>query len=711
MAIFESQNGSFRNNFVEPPSLLARIHPRLPAITRWIEFKVQTRAAHISAAYARARRRNKRAGHGRVILGLLFTLPNLLIFLWALTLWWGERTVFRESVSACDWAKWENWPSNTLPHHVVFIADPQLVDAHTYPGRPWPLSALTVFYSDLYLYRTHSLLQQNLRPDSTFFLGDLFDGGREWGTATSSSPDPRYKKYRNNVWMKEYRRFVKLFFDTWKLGGKDSLSAPRGRKLVAGIPGNHDLGFGNGIQRPVVDRFRAFFGEGNRVDVIGNHTFVSIDSVSLSAMDQPDPKTGGSDTGGIWKETKDFLNDIQKHKSRAIQEEILALNGEPEGSRAPHVVQEARRDLKSGAPPARPLADLPTILLTHVPLYRPPYTPCGPLREHYPPSSADPVGEKDESNSIRISGGYQYQNVLTQTVSNEIISKIGSVMQIYSGDDHDYCEVVHREFSGAPREITVKSTSLAMSVRRPAVQLASLWNPIDPVTGEALKQTGSGETLQNHMCLFPDQISVFIRYGYALILTILILFGRALFHGFISTNGSRSEIGLPFANGSSGDSQRRNHSSGISSVSTSSSTSLSLLPEKRFGNRPGDAGDPTTCKASSSSSSSEEGSRRGLKHIQIIGASGAVDDAFSNDSNRLRKHDWGVPAAQMKDRAWDEIDDEYCYSDRDDDMQRARSSNRSFRQSMHIFRSEFVSSIKWVGGVSFFWYLWLLWTW
>src|SRR5215471_16798705 len=94
-------------------------------------------------------------------------------------------------------------PQHSLPHHVVFIADPQLVDPHTYPGRPWPLSSLTIFFADLYLFRASSLLQQKLRPDTTFFLGDLFDGGREWATATTSSPEERYKGYGNDVWMKE----------------------------------------------------------------------------------------------------------------------------------------------------------------------------------------------------------------------------------------------------------------------------------------------------------------------------------------------------------------------------------------------------------------------------------------------------------------------------------------------------------------------------
>ena len=241
-------------------------------------------------------------------------------------------------------------PQHTLPHHVILIADPQLVDAHTYPGRPWPLSSLTVFYADLYLFRTYSLLQRTV-----FFLGDLFDGGREWGTTKNSSPDARYKRYGNKVWMKEYSRFGKLFFEPWKLGGVDSASSQRGRKIIASLPGNHDLGFGRGIRNTVRERFQAFFGEGNRVDIIGNHSFVSVDSVSLSAMDQDDPATGSSSPStdeshspGIWEPTEEFLNGVQALKARAITEELLALRGQSENYLGLHEVEDIDQATFSG---------------------------------------------------------------------------------------------------------------------------------------------------------------------------------------------------------------------------------------------------------------------------------------------------------------------------------------------------------------------------
>src|SRR2546429_2805033 len=98
-------------------------------------------------------------------------------------------------------------PADSTPHHLVLLADPQLVDPHTYPERPWPLSSLTILQTDLYLRRSTKQIWRYLNPDTIFFLGDLFDGGREWGTPQTSSPEDRFKRYGDEFWMKEYARF------------------------------------------------------------------------------------------------------------------------------------------------------------------------------------------------------------------------------------------------------------------------------------------------------------------------------------------------------------------------------------------------------------------------------------------------------------------------------------------------------------------------
>ncbi|KAJ6014238.1 hypothetical protein N7540_008829 [Penicillium herquei] len=494
---------------------------------------------------ARSHRHDIR-GFASLIFRRIFTLLNALILLWVFTLWRGERTVFQESIDACAWENWEKWPQGAIPHRVAFIADPQLVDPHTYPGRPWPLSTLTVEYTDQYLRRSFSSIQNALIPDSVLFLGDLFDGGREWATSTTISPEARYQKITDSFWKKEYGRFMKIFLDPWMDQNEPPIDG-RGRRLIASLPGNHDLGFGHGIQEPVRDRFQAYFGQSNRVDVIGNHTFVSLDTVSLSAMDQVDPQTGSTSSvvneaypDPIWKQTNDFLNKMTYHRGKAEMGELRMMQNRSEGGvQFDYRIVEPADSAIYKTDQDEPV-NLPTILLTHVPLFRKPATPCGPLRERYPPSSTSEELEEDEPNSLSISGGYQYQNVLTPTISTEVVTKSGpNLVQVYSGDDHDYCELIHREFNGSPREITVKSLSWAMGVRHPGFLMTSLWNPINPETGESLQQ-GSPPTIQNHLCILPDQLGIFIHYACILGLSILVLFLRSSFHAFFPSEPSLS---------------------------------------------------------------------------------------------------------------------------------------------------------------------------
>lgn len=436
-----------------------------------------------------------------------------------------------------------------------------------------------------------------MHPDSLFFLGDLFDGGREWSTSQSTSPTEEFKKYGENFWLREYKRFGDIFFEHWNSGGSGPGLGQRGRRLIATLPGNHDLGFGNGIQEPVRARFNAYFGEGNQVDTLGNHTFVSVDTVSLSAMDQADPQTGSSGSGAgdgtsanghLWKPVENFLDDVKKRKARAVERDMSAfyspLFTANIASDSHGLFSQNITDLDDAIPIPRYTTDrsqlYPSILLTHIPLFRSEGTPCGPLREHWPPSS-DPPPDRDDRNAIALHGGYQYQNVLTPVVSRDLVTKIGDVVQVYSGDDHDYCEVVHREYTGAVKEITVKSISWAMGVRKPGFLLTSLWNPID---GKSDDSPTPRDTIQNHLCLLPDQLSIFVRYGLLLVFTLVTLLIRA-FVVVMRPSSSRSASSLsdPILPLSSQPSTKTPpsttyHSDASSTSSSSSETQPRLAP-------------------------------------------------------------------------------------------------------------------------------------
>ncbi|KAH3996973.1 hypothetical protein HBI56_126670 [Parastagonospora nodorum] len=457
-----------------------------------------------------------------------FTLANALVVLWWVVLYWGETGTFDGSIKSCSWDRWENWEAGANPHRLIFVADPQLIDPHTYPGRPWPLNPLAYKYTDLYLRRTYSRLQTVLYPDTIFFLGDLFDGGREWSTRTTRSPEERYRRYDDNYWINEYRRFGNIFFKHWGDAGMEPRPGQPGRKLISSLPGNHDLGFARGVQVGVRNRFNAYFGDGNRIDVIANHTFVSIDSLSLSAFGQDSP----AQVEELWRPTTDFLEKAKTQKKRLVQRELRRQQGLRPYPGFAHYDIKTEDLAKAQLPHSQDdVTEFPTILLTHIPLFRAPGTPCGPLRERFPPTpppAGQPPLEKDDRNAISVSGGYQYQNVLNKEITVDVANKIGDIRYAFSGDDHDYCEVLHRSYAsggGGIREITVKSTSWAMGVRRPGVVLVSLWNPVD---ASGKPRSGSADaTIQTKLCLFPDQIGTFIRYGMLFGLTFFLLAIRA----------------------------------------------------------------------------------------------------------------------------------------------------------------------------------------
>lgn len=512
------------------------------------------------------------------------------------------------------------------------MADPQIVDPHTYPDRPWPLSSLTIVYTDLYLKRSYRTLLQQLQPDSTLFLGDLFDGGREWGTKKYSSPTEQYKQYGQDFWLSEYERFQDMFVKTWCDAGMPYLPGDGGRRLITSVPGNHDLGFGGGINPHVKSRFDAHFGPLNRIDVLGNHTFVSLDTVSLSAMDQVDPQTGAVGTGDgtataqsgkIWKPVESYLDEAKHLRERAIKQEIRKIGARspfPEMRKAasafPHKfapgistldVDSEQHSQDSGDHLSVHTSQFPTIILTHVPLYRDADKDCGPRRER--------------GHAIPIANGYQYQNVLTPLISKDLVDKLDAnqIAMVYSGDDHDYCEIEHNEFTGRIKEITVKSMSWAMGIRRPGVQLVSLWNPID--LSEAMISSGYSVptldkeekvlnmprgTVQNHLCLLPDQLGIFIRYGELLGLTLVVLLVRSLlwkpatFSNQLDLEGDQPL--LPVAktyitgNGSSKQpsspplrAQSANNDSISSTLPTTSVTSRKGMQLGGYGNLPADS--------------------------------------------------------------------------------------------------------------------------
>lgn len=594
------------------------------------------------------------------------TTTLLLAAFWLFLIHSKERTLSRSHIQSCDWKQWEEWHSDAAPHRSVFIADPQLVDPHTYPGRPWPLSSLTEYYTDLYMRRHFKLINEVLDPDSIVFMGDLLDGGREWSTQKAKAlnskqrevlinllildrdrregqrllgdgttdlnrfvpgENGRWNKWKQGQWDIEYDRFARIFLDekqlypnanrtfepTWDLpespvsimnGARNitwreyATGGTKSRVVKMNLPGNHDIGIGSGVQVTVRDRFETRFGEANSVYVLGNHTFVSLDTPSLSAYDEYVPDVGEvseerrTQYSHIWTPTNDFLNGLDKRGPKAVADELeMMFPGSQPRKLWPHDAIEHKDDrgigeklkpaagqlmkrgddqwqLVSSPTPKKPTGpQLPVVLLSHVPLYRNPDVDCGKLRER--------------GRSIPLAAGYQYQNVLTPSLTKIIAKKVstaGDIAHIFSGDDHDYCDVTHRFNVGrydvdtkkeravmqTVREVTIKSFSWAMGVRKPGFLLVSMWNPVDEKgkhIGECMSGMDSGcKTIQTELCLLPDQLSVFISYAQFLGLTTLVLLVRAVVIGIrnlpdtadedenelhVDLNAVREKMGLP----------------------------------------------------------------------------------------------------------------------------------------------------------------------
>lgn len=216
--------------------------------------------------------------------GVKWHLILLLTAIWTVLVHYHERTHVYSTIRKCQWRRWEEWPRGSSPHRIALVADPQIVDDYSYNSS---LAAVYFFkkLSDNYLYRNHKFVHAYLDPDTTIFLGDLFDGGREWA---------------DDVWFDEYKRFCKIF--------------PKkvNRRTLQSVPGNHDIGFDT-VSADVVSRFAAFFGEPNDFLVVGNHLLVLLDTISLSNPDE-----------NISRAATQFLHSINSHLNPQLPRILLS---------------------------------------------------------------------------------------------------------------------------------------------------------------------------------------------------------------------------------------------------------------------------------------------------------------------------------------------------------------------------------------------------
>jgi hypothetical protein len=65
-----------------------------------------------------------------------------------------------------------------LATHILLIADPQILDDDSYPGRPQWLKCLTQYIVDFNLRKNWNAVIAKMEPHMVVFLGDMMDNGR-----------------------------------------------------------------------------------------------------------------------------------------------------------------------------------------------------------------------------------------------------------------------------------------------------------------------------------------------------------------------------------------------------------------------------------------------------------------------------------------------------------------------------------------------------
>ncbi|KAF8070577.1 Metallo-dependent phosphatase-like protein [Lyophyllum atratum] len=252
-----------------------------------------------------------------------------------------------------------------------------------------------------------------------------------------------------------YRRFKSIF------------TGPTGIPTYF-LPGNHDIGLqvreSGSFSPHAHTRYLSHFGPLNRHVTIANHTFVLLDAPSLVEED----------------------NERANH-AKTYTEWIPRRNGPVE------LVKSIGRK--------QPESD-PVVLLSHIPLSRDTYN-CGPLRE---------------KGTIRPGIGFGYQNTLGEEVTTFLLEELRPSV-VFSGDDHDYCEINHTSVvdndRSQIREVSIKSLSMAMGIKRPGFQLLSL------AQGHAEASAKLHRTHADAPCLLPDQIAIYISVYIPLLLVSL----------------------------------------------------------------------------------------------------------------------------------------------------------------------------------------------
>ena len=163
----------------------------------------------------------------------------------------------------------------------------------------------------------------------------------------------------------------------------------------------------------------------------------------------------------------------------------------------------------------------PVLLFSHIPLWRPPGTLCGKLRT--------------KSLSLEEGFGVSYSNMLGAKVSRMILDTFKPSV-VLSGDDHDYCNVLHDCCNTI--EHTIGTFSWLQGITKPWYGAIVLDEVAATVAADECRiHRNSGQTehvdsrarldsIRVRHCALPMQLTIYLTYagfGAVLLMAVIVL--------------------------------------------------------------------------------------------------------------------------------------------------------------------------------------------
>ncbi|KAJ1987991.1 hypothetical protein EDC05_005545 [Coemansia umbellata] len=238
------------------------------------------------------------------------------------------------------------------------------------------------------------------------------------------------REWADDDWLPEYQRYRSIFTARYPM-------------RVYEMAGNHDIGIGNTVVQGALERFHKTVGPTNQVIELGGHQIVLLDTLTLES-DSPEVSSA----------------------SNKLVEWLAKQNDEHK----------------------------PRLLFTHVPMWRPNNTLCGPLRQSLP--------------WLRNRRGYQFRDQLFQNTTTYLLERI-KPLAVFSGDDHDTCIVEHQVPGTTDKatEYTIGAFGWASGVPIASYALLTLYP--------------EGFMIQN--CFLPYQLGIYKTYVLSFVLSFVLL--------------------------------------------------------------------------------------------------------------------------------------------------------------------------------------------